>query len=317
MIKRTLQSLAALAIMAGSVSAQDYPSEQITLIVPYSPGGNGDITSRFVADKASKILGVNFVVENRDGGGAFIGINSCANAKPDGYTICFISSSPITVRPHAIEAPYDPMTDLDYIGQFMLSKQPVVVRDDGKFDTIQDLMAFAKENPGQLRWSTSVPRGGPHLTTEAMFRAEGVKTTFLPSKGGGAIELANLLSGTIDMAVMSDYGPALDNGEIKILAETSPGRNKHAPEAPTLGELGYPLELASFFGLAAPAGLPDDVIAKWDDTLKEITDSAEFQTFLDRIKGENAYLNSADFTARVKTDFNAMGDASEKYGLAN
>jgi len=316
MIKHILKGAAALAITASAALAQSYPSETITLIVPYSPGGNGDITSRFVADQASNIMGVNFIVENRAGGGAFIGINTCANADPDGYTICFISTSPITVRPHVIEAPYDPMTDLTYIGQFMLSKQPVLARNDGKFTSLDQVIAYAKERPGQLRWSAAVPRGGPHLATEAMFRAEGAETTFLPSKGG-AVELANLLSGTIDIAVISDYGPALDNGEVIILAETSPGRNPQNMDAPTLSELGYPLELASFFALAGPAGLSDEVIAKWDDTLLQITESAEFKTLMDRIKAEGAYLNSADFTARVQADFKAMGEATEKFGLAN
>lgn len=315
MIDRIVKSALALVFTAGAAVAQDYPSEPITLIVPYSPGGNGDITSRFVADQASDILGVNFIVENRAGGGAFVGINSCANADPDGYTICFISTSPITVRPHVIDAPYDPMKDLTYVGQFLLSKQPIIARNDGKFTNLDDVIAYAKEKPGQLRWSAAVPRGGPHLATEAMFRAEGAVTTFLPSQGG-AVELANLLSGTTDLAVISDYGPALDNGEIVILGETSPGRNPQAPDAPTLSELGYPLELASFFGLAAPAGLPDDVIAVWDDALKQITESEEFRILMERIKTEGAYLNSADFTAQVHADFEAMGEATQKFGLA-
>lgn len=315
MIDRIVKSALALVFTAGAAVAQDYPSEPITLIVPYSPGGNGDITSRFVADQASDILGVNFIVENRAGGGAFVGINSCANADPDGYTICFISTSPITVRPHVIDAPYDPMKDLTYVGQFLLSKQPIIARNDGKFTNLDDVIAYAKEKPGQLRWSAAVPRGGPHLATEAMFRVEGAVTTFLPSQGG-AVELANLLSGTTDLAVISDYGPALDNGEIVILGETSPGRNPQAPDAPTLSELGYPLELASFFGLAAPAGLPNDVIAVWDDALKQITESEEFTTLMERIKTEGAYLNSADFTAQVHADFEAMGEATQKFGLA-
>ena len=315
MIDRIVKSALALVLTAGAAVAQDYPSEPITLIVPYSPGGNGDITSRFVADQASDILGVKFIVENRAGGGAFIGINSCANADPDGYTICFISTSPITVRPHVIDAPYDPMKDLAYVGQFLLSKQPIIARNDGKFTSLEDVIAYAKEKPGQLRWSAAVPRGGPHLATEAMFRAEGAVTTFLPSKGG-AVELANLLSGTIDLAVISDYGPALDNGEIVILGETSPGRNPQAPDAPTLSELGYPLELASFFGLAAPAGLPDDVVAVWDDTLKQITESEQFMTLMERIKTKGAYLSSADFTAQVRADYEAMGKATQKFGLA-
>jgi tripartite-type tricarboxylate transporter receptor subunit TctC len=313
MIRKTMTAaFATLALSAGAAAA--YPDGPITLIVPYSPGGNGDITSRFVADQASDILGVNFVVENRAGGGAYIGINACAKADPDGQTICFISTSPITVRPHIIEAPYNPATDLTYLGQYLLSKQPVIVRNDGKFDSLEDVVEYARANPGQLRWSAAVPRGGPHLATEAVFKQEGVVTTFLPSQGG-AVELANLLSGTIDLAVISDYGPALDNGEIKIIAETSPGRNSQAPDAPTLGELGYPLELASFFGLAAPAGLPDEVIAAWDDTLAQITASDEFKTLMSRIKTTGAYLNSADFTNAIMNDYEAMGEAVAEFGI--
>jgi len=315
MFDRLVKGALALTLTAGIAAAQEYPSEPITLIVPYSPGGNGDITSRFIADQASEIMGVKFVVENRAGGGAFIGINSCANSDPDGYTICFVSTSPITVRPHVIEAPYNPAEDLTYLGQFLLSKQPIIVRNDGKFNSLEEVIAYAKEKPGQLRWSAAVPRGGPHLATEAMFRAEGAQTTFLPSKGG-AVELANLLAGTIDLAVISDYGPALDNGEIKIIGETSPGPNPQAPDAPNLSELGYPLELANFFGLAAPAGLPDEVTAAWDDTLQQITESAEFAQFMERIKTEGAYLNSADFTAQVMTDYEAMGKATKEFGLA-
>ena len=313
MIRKTMTAaIAALIFSAGSAAA--YPDGPITLIVPYSPGGNGDITSRFVADQASEILGVNFVVENRAGGGAYIGINACANAEPDGQTICFVSTSPITVRPHIIEAPYHPIEDFTYLGQYLLSKQPVIVRNDGKFDNMDDVIAFARENPGQLRWSAAVPRGGPHLATEAVFRQEGVVTTFLPSQGG-AVELANLLSGTIDLAVISDYGPALENDEIKIIAETSPGRNPEAPDAPTLGEMGYPLELASFFGLVAPAGVPDEVTRVWDDTLRQITESDEFQTLMERIKTTGAYLNHEDFTAAVKTDYEAMGEAVAELGV--
>jgi tripartite-type tricarboxylate transporter receptor subunit TctC len=313
MIRKTMTAaIAALALSAGAAAA--YPDGPITLIVPYAPGGNGDITSRFVADQASDILGVNFVVENRAGGGAYIGINACANAEPDGQTICFVSTSPITVRPHIIEAPYHPIDDLTYLGQYLLSKQPVIVRNDGKYNSIDDVIAFARENPGQLRWSAAVPRGGPHLATEAAFKQEGVVTTFLPSQGG-AVELANLLSGTIDLAVISDYGPALDNGEIKIIAETSPGRNSQAPDAPTLGELGYPLELASFFGLVAPAGVSQDVTDAWDATLRQIVESDAFRQLMERIKAEGAYLDHADFTDSVTRDYEAMARAVAELGV--
>jgi tripartite-type tricarboxylate transporter receptor subunit TctC len=287
--------------------AEGYPEKSIKLVVPYSAGGGGDTTSRFIADLAGDILGVKVIVENKTGGGGTIGIGSVAKAKPDGYTIGFISTSPITIRPHFMKMPYKPLTDLTYLGQFVSSPMPVVVRSDSPWKSLKEMMDFAKANPGKLRWSTAGQRGGPHMSVLAALKQEGASATYIPSKGG-AKALAALLGGIIDMAAISDFAAPLAAGSVRIIAETTPTRSSFAPDAPTLAEEGYPLSPAIFFGLAAPAGVSAEVIDKWDDTLGKIMKTPKFLDLLAKLKATPKYANSADFTATVKADYMAAGE---------
>jgi tripartite-type tricarboxylate transporter receptor subunit TctC len=306
LIQKVLLGCLALLFTSYATLAADYPSKTIKLIVPYSAGGGGDTTSRFIADLASEIMGVNFIVENKTGGGATIGINAVSKSKPDGYTIGFISTSPITIRPHFMDMPYHPLKDLTYIGQFVSSPIPVVVRADSPWKSLADMTKFAKENPGKLRWSTAGQRGGPHVSVLAALKQEGATSTYIPSKGG-AKALAALLGGTIDMAAISDFAAPLASGSVRILAETTNVRSSAAPDAPTLAELGYPLSPAIFFGLAGPAGMSKEVTDKWDVVLAQIMKSEKFLDLLKNMKATPKYANSSDFTKIVHEDFATAG----------
>ena len=153
---RILSKLIGGALVAATLSsgalAAGYPDKPITLICPYSAGGGGDTASRRIAKLAGDMMGVKINVENKTGGGATIGISAVAKAKPDGYTIGFVSTSPITIRPHMMNAPYNPIKDLTYIGQFVASNQPLIVRADSPYKTLDDVIAFARANPGKLRY---------------------------------------------------------------------------------------------------------------------------------------------------------------------
>jgi len=300
--------VAGFAILAVSHSAigAGYPSKSITLIVPYGAGGGGDTTSRFIADLATDILGQKVIVTNKTGGGGTIGIGAVAKSKADGYTIGFISTSPITIRPHFMKMPYQPMKDLSYLGQFVSSPMPVIVRSDSPWKNLGDMMNFAKSNPGKLRWSTAGQRGGPHMAVLAALKQEGAKATYIPSKGG-AKALAALLGKTIDMATISDFAAPLAAGSVRIIAESTPTRNPSAPNVKTLAELGYPLSPAIFFGLAGPDGLSKEVTDKWDTVLGQIMKSPKFLDLLKKLKATPKYANSADFTKTVKADYAAAG----------
>ncbi len=275
-------ALLAVALSSGAHAA-GYPDKTITLICPYSAGGGGDTASRMIAKLAGDMMGVQINVENKTGGGATIGIGAVAKSKPDGYTIGFISTSPITIRPHMMDAPYDPVSDLTYIGQFVASSQPLIVRADSDFKTLDDVIGYARANPGKLRWSTSVQRGGPHVAVEAMFKAEGNKATL--------------------------------DGQTRILAEGTPNKNPVTPDAPVLTDAGYPIAPAIFFGLAGPAGLPDDVIAKWNEVLPKVLASAEFQQLADQRKWSVSHADSAAFTEIVRTDYTAAKKAIADIGM--
>lgn len=302
------------ATMSSGALAAGYPDQTITLICPYSAGGGGDTASRMIAKLAGDMMGVQINVENKTGGGATIGIGAVAKSKPDGYTIGFISTSPITIRPHMMDAPYNPISDLSYIGQFVASSQPLIVRADSGYKTLDDVIAFARENPGKLRWSTSVQRGGPHVAVEAMFKSEGVTATFVPFKGGSKV-LAALLGGTIEMAMISEGNKSTLDGQTRILAEGTPNKNPVNPDAPVLTEKGYPIAPAIFFGLAGPAGLPADVLAKWDEVLPKVIASPEFQQLAEQRKWSVSHAGHAEFTRIVESDYAAAKKAIADIGM--
>lgn len=310
-----LAALGLAAALIAPVSAlAEYPNKSITLICPYSAGGGGDTASRMVAKLAGDMMGVKINVENKTGGGATIGINAVARSKPDGYTIGFISTSPITIRPHMMNAPYDPATDLTYIGQFVATNQPLVVREDSPWKSLADLLAYAKANPGKLRWSTSVQRGGPHLAVAAMFNAEGAKTTYIPFKGGSKV-LQALLGDTIDVAMISEGTKATLDGQTRILAEGTPNKNPVAPDAPVLTDLGYPIAPAIFFGLAGPAGLPAEVTRRWDDVLARVVKSDEFKALAAQRKWSLDFAGHEAFTAIVQKDYESAKKAVAAVGM--
>ena len=291
-----------------------YPSRPITIVVPYAPGGGGDTFTRAIAAQAQDILGVKILVENRMGGGATIGVGSVARAEPDGYTLGFVSSSPVVVVPNFFEVPYDPATDLTYLSRFVVSPYPVLVRGDSAFASFQDLLGYGLENPGKLKWSTAGINGAPHIATEAALQQSGVQSAFVPMQGSTEV-LAGLLGGTIDMGVMSDYAGPLAAGDVKLLAEIGPQPIEGFPDIPTFKELGYPLAPTIFFGFAGPANLPDDVIVAWESAMKTITESESFQEVAERLNGNVTYLGHAQFEALVLSDIESTRNALDKLGL--
>ena len=306
----------ALAVMRTpfAATAGNYPDKPITLICPYSAGGGGDTATRMIAKLAGDMMGVKINVENKTGGGATIGIGAVSKSKADGYTLVFVSTSPITIRTHMMKAPYHPLKDLTYVGQFVASSQPLVVLKDSPHKSLADLIAYAKENPGKLRWSTSVQRGGPHVAVEAMFKAEGAKATFIPFKGGSKV-LAALLGKTIDAAMMSEGNKSTLDGQTRILAEGTPNKNPVNSKVPTLTEAGYPIAPAIFFGLAGPAGLPANVLAKWDDVLAKVVKTDEFKALANQRKWSLDFAGHKAFTKTVVSDYNAAKIAIAKIGM--
>ena len=293
-----------LAACEQDTGSEEYPSRPVTIIVPYAPGGGGDTFTRAIAAQAADILGVKIFVENRTGGGGTIGVGSVARSEADGYTLAFISTSPVVMAPNFLDVPYDPLQDLTYLARFVVSVHPVLVGGGSPFDSFSAMLEFGRANPGRLRWSSAGINGAPHVATLAAFRQEGVDATFVPMQGSSEV-LAGLLGGTIDMGVISDYSGAFAAGDVRVLAEIGPEPIAELPSVPTYQQLGYPLAPTIFFGLAGPAELPDDVVARWDEVIRTVTASASFSDIAGRLNGKVAYLGHEEFERHVLADIAA------------
>jgi tripartite-type tricarboxylate transporter receptor subunit TctC len=298
-------AVAGVALVSAGMAVAEYPDRAITIVVPYAPGGGGDTFTRALADQASDILGVTVNVENRTGGGATIGVGSVARAKADGYTLGFVSASPILIAPNFSNVPYDPATDFTYLQRFVTSPHPVMVMAGSQWQDWDGLVAWARENPGRLRWSTAGVRGAPHIATQAAFDKEGVETVFVPMQGSSEV-LAGLLGDTLDVGVISDFAVPLAAGDIRVLAEIGPEPIPQLPGVPTYKDKGYPLTPTIFFGLAGPAGLPDEVIAAWDSAMKEIVESEQFGQVAERLNANLAYQPHAEFQAAMLRDIEGL-----------
>ena len=298
------------------VSAADapYPTKTIRIISPFDPGGTSDLSVRVIADIAKDILKVPIIVENRPGGGGTVGIGQVTKLPPDGYTLVQFTSSPVVIRPLVATVSFDPTKDLTYIGRYMVSHSPLVVRTESPWRSIDDLVKYAKENPGKLRWAAGAPQGAAHLSTEALFRSANVKTTFVPT-GGGAEAILQLLGGQIEAASVTDFAGPMAEGKIRLLAESGPVRVVSAPAVPTYKELGHPLSLAVYIGLAGPAGLPDNVVKTWDETLKRVVEHPRFKEFLRVQNASPYYANSADLTRDIRQEIAELRSTLQQMGM--
>lgn len=309
-----LLTLALIGAATTALAQAPYPAKAIRVISPFDPGGTSDLSTRLIADIAKDMLKVPIVVENRPGGGGTVGIGQAAKQAADGYTLVQFSSSPIVIRPLVADVPFDPLKDLTYLGRYMVSHSPLIVRADSPFRTLAELLKFTQENPGKLRWAAGAPQGAAHLSTVALFRHAGVRTTFIPT-GGGAEAIRQLLGGQIEAASVTDFAGPMAEGKIRLLAESSPVRLGNAPEVQTYKELGYPLSLAVYLGWAAPAGLPVSVVKTWDDTLKAVVNSTRFKDFLRAQNASPYYATSAELTRDVRQEIASLREQLQQLGM--
>lgn len=315
--RRRAAVLATGAIAAGStgIRAQEpYPSRPITIIVGFAPGGGGDISARFLAEYIREHWKATAVVDNKPGAGATIAAAQLARAKPDGYTVALATTSPFCVAPHFQPVSYDPQRDFSYLFQYLVSAQPLFVRADSSHRTAQDLVTWAKANPGKLNWSTAATNGGPHIATEAAFRHLGITATYVPYKGGADAMLA-LLGGQIDALVAAEFPAYAANGQIRLLAESGTERIAAFPDVPTYRELGWPVGLPIFYGIAGPAGIPAEIVARWEALASEMVRTQAFADLMVKLSAKASFRNSRDFTQIVTSAHQDVGRLVPALGL--
>ncbi len=274
--------LIAALVLAGPVArAQIYPSRQITLIIPFAPGGSNDLVGRAICKKLSEVWGQPVVVENRGGGGALIGSAAVAKAAPDGYTLLLVSPT-FTVNPAVRKTmPFDTVRDFTPIA--FIGRAPLLVTTSNKLPvaSASELFALARSKPGQITYASAGLGSINQISTEMIASSVGVKLMHVPYKGG-APALNDLVGGHVDMFV-SSIPQALQlirGGQIKTLAVTSSRRTPLLPDVPTLAEAGAPgADLETWWGISGPAGMPADIVTALNAEINRMLASPELATF--------------------------------------
>ena len=262
--RRLAQTLLGAVLAASSLAAQaaDWPERPIRLIVPFPTGGATDVISRLIAEAASKELNTSIIVDNRTGAGGTIGSAEVARSKPDGYTFLFSTSSTHAIAPHLYKSlPYDAETDFTPIAHLGDAASVLLVNPSVPAQTLPELIEYARAHPDELNYASSGNGTIVHLGTEAFLNQADIVMSHVPYRGTGQA-INDMLGGSIHVLLdaIPTGMPYVNSGQLRALGVTGQQRSPLAPDLPTFQESGLPgYESVTWFGLYAPAGLPDDI----------------------------------------------------------
>ncbi len=269
-MRNTILGAAGATLIAAAAFAQDYPTGPVTVIVPFSAGGPTDTVTRLVAEPMSKTLGQQVIVQNVGGAGGTLGATQAAGATADGYTLLLHHIGMSTAPSLYPDLAYDPQTDFAPIGLVTSVPMTIIARKDFEPNTLQELIDYVKANADTVTYANAGIGAASHLCGMLFMSAIGTEVVTVPYQGTGPA-MTDLLGGQVDFMcdqTTNTTGQIL-GGEVKAYAVTSPERLANLPDVPTTAEGGLPdFQIGVWHGLYAPAGTPDDVLAKLNEALK-------------------------------------------------
>ena len=308
----------ALLLASGIAAAQAYPARPIKLIVPFPPGGGTDIIAREVANKVATSEGWTIVIDNKPGSGGNIGVDAAAKASPDGYTLVLGQTSNLAINPSLYtKLPYDPVKDLAAVGLVASAPLVVVVSSASPYKKLADVVAAAKAKPTALNYASSGNGTVAHLATEQFQKIAGIQLTHVPYKGASQ-GMTDLVGGQIQLYVSSvpTLIAQIKSGQLRALAVTSLQRNRDLPDVPTMVEAGYKdFEAVTWFGVAGPAAMPKDAIAKLNAAFNKALATPEVQKKLAAQGAEVLSGPPEKFASLIRTDGVRWGGIVKASGI--
>jgi tripartite-type tricarboxylate transporter receptor subunit TctC len=298
-----------MLLAAPAVCAQEaFPgSRTLTIMVGFAPGGVSDMVMRLVSDAAKSKRGAQTIVDFRPGAGSALSLERAYRGTPDGTLVVLGSISALWIIPHQQTLGYDPL-QLTPLGQVSAHPLPVYVKTDSPLRSWADLLAYARANPGRLAWGTTGSRGFAEVVVEAAFRHERVQTNTVPFRGG-AEAITAMLGGHIDAVASADFGPLLQQGAVRLLAETGPAKVPGYPDVPTFRELGYPLIASVAYGLLGPPGMAPAAVQWWQELIRDTTSDLATVEALRRVYAVPAFLDAAAYGQSIRDNHAAFGAA--------
>ncbi len=282
---------AAMPVLA---QAEKFPQRPIRLIIGYTAGGSTDIPFRVLAENASKILGKPVIVENKPGAGGVLPAQMMQATPADGYTLAQVAM-PVYRLPFTTKINWDPVKDLSYIINLAGYSFGLVVPSNSPIKTMQDYIAYAKANPGQLTYGSPGTMTTLHLTMEELARKQGVQLSHIPFKGDSESMPALLGGHVMSVAGAPAWAPYVEQGKLRLLATWGEARTARFPNVPTLKELGMGIVQTSPFGLVAPKGTDPKIVQKLHDAFKKAMEMQNYRDALAKFDMEPYYMNGQEY----------------------
>ncbi len=316
---RTFAALAAVCVLfsTSSYAGEQYPNRPIRLVVPLAAGGPPDVIARIIADQMAKRLNGTVVVENRPGHGAAGGTRSVAAADADGYTLLFASTTALSIVPFVFHnVDYDPVKSFAPIAGVSIGPMVVVIHPSVPAKTVQQLVAYAKTNPGKLNYGSGVA-SPPHLAWGLFTQVTGTDILYVPYRAM-ASAMTDLVAGEIQMMI-DGTGPLLpyiQDGKVRALAVTGKTRSPEFPDLPTMIEAGYPDYALTFWtGVLAPAGTPAEIVTKLNGVINDSLRSPEVQAHLARFNVEANITTPQEFAGFIAAEAAKWGGIVKRTGI--
>jgi len=294
-------------------TAKDYPNKPIRFVISQTPGSSIDTMSRVIATKMGDLLGEQFVVDNRTGAGGTIGAGIVAHSEPDGYTLFAAATASQVIGPQIYKkvTTYDPFKDFTPIGQFAVTQNVLIVNPKTPFNSVKELIAYAKANPGKLNWANAGTGFQSHLAGVLFTHMANINVLHVPYKGAGPM-VAGVISGESDVTI----GPApawmvhVQAGRARALAMGGQKRSVLWPDLPTIIESGLPGYVSDgWAGLLGPKGLPKPILNKLHATLVKAVNDPATAEGLKRVGAEPVTSTPTEFAALIAKDWKSYGEA--------
>ena len=293
--------IVSLLVVIVQAAAQTYPDRVVRIINPYPPGGSVDITARILAQKLSDNTGHQFIVENRGGAGGNTGADAVAKSEPDGYTLLFTAPPPLAINQtlYTKGLPFDPAKDFVPIGTFALTPIVLMVHPGIPAKNVQELIAYAKSNPGKVHFGSAGIGTTPHLSGELFKSMAKVEIVHVPYRGTGPA-MNDLIGGHIQMFfdLLPASLPQINGSKVRALANAGAKRPAALPDLPTVAEQGLPgFDSASWVALAAPSKTPAPVVAKLREEVGKVLVAPDIVARIRELGSEPGTVNEKDVRA--------------------
>lgn len=304
-----------LSLASASVQADTYPSRPITLFSAFGPGAPQDIIIRAMADLMAKELGQPVIVENKPGAALTLApATMAANAKPDGYTLSAVVSTLVLVNQMS-KVTYDPMKDFTYLTQVAGFPLGVTIKSDAPYKSWEELISFAKANPGKVTYGSPGAGTNAHLGMELILKHAGVKMTHVPHQGPMPI-IPAVLGGHVMLQVSGmEWKPHVEQGGMRLLAMMTAKRHPAFQNVPTIGEMGYPFDIEVPMGFAGPKGMDAVVVKKLHDAFKKASEAPSVQDLYKKFDIDHRYASGEDFRKLLETISQRMQPVIHELGL--